>query len=217
MLDLDLSGLFRGGGGGADAPTIEILTVCTGNICRSPLAEQVLRSRLGDLNVSVASAGTHALVDEPMTPDAARLAASLGVPADDSRAHRARWLTDRHLSRVDLVLAMTREHRTHVVELAPARTRSTFTAREFARLAAGVTDADIRRAAHAAGSDPHARVRAALALLGARRGEIDALAHPAEDDVIDPYRRSWRVYEQSAAEMTPGLEAVARVLRAALT
>ena len=216
MLDLDLSGLFRGDGPGGGTSTIEILTVCTGNICRSPLAEQVLRARLADLDVSVASAGTRALIDEPMTAEAARLAASLGVPDDDSRAHRARWLAEPHLARVDLVIAMERAHRTHAVELAPARTRSTFTAREFARLAEGLADADIRSAVDAAGRDPHARVRAALGLLTARRGELEPPADPAADDVIDPYRRSWQVYKQSAGELMPGLDAVARVLRAAL-
>lgn len=216
MLDLDLSALFDAGGAAGGSPRIEVLTVCTGNICRSPLAEQVLRARLADLDVAVASAGTHGLVDQPMTPDAARLAAELGVPADDSAAHRARWLNEEHLARVDLVLAMTREHRAHVVGLAPARLRSTFTAREFARLAADLADADIRSAANAAGTDPHARVRAVLALLAARRGELDAPVDAADDDVIDPYRRSWAVYQQSASEMTPGLDAVARVLRLTL-
>ena len=216
MLDFGLSSLFGARGGAARSPTIDILTVCTGNICRSPLAEQLLRASLAPLDVSVASAGTHAMVDEPMTADAAKLAASLGVPADDSGAHRARWLTERHLSAPDLVLAMTREHRSYAVGLAPSVVRWAFTVREFERLARGVTDDRIREHADAAGADPHARVRAALTLLRARRADIDPPADPADDDVIDPYRRSWQTYELSAAQMMPGIAAVSRVLRVAL-
>ncbi|MFG6404077.1 MULTISPECIES: low molecular weight phosphatase family protein [unclassified Microbacterium] len=216
MLDLDLTSMFRGGGSAGEAPTLEILTVCTGNICRSPLAEQLLRAALAELDVTVASAGTHALVDKPMTREAAKLAASLGVPADDSRAHRARWLTELHLAGPDLVLAMTREHRAYAVGLAPARLRSTFTVREFERLATGIPDADIKVQADAAGPDAHARIRAALTLLRAHRDQVEAPSDPADDDVIDPYRRSWEMYELSAAQMTPGIAQVARVVRAAL-
>lgn len=216
MLDLDLSSLFRGGADAEASPTIEILTVCTGNICRSPLAEQILRAALTPLDVEVSSAGTHALVDKPMTRESAKLAASFGVPAADSKAHRARWLTELHLTGPDLVLAMSREHRTHVVGLAPARMRSTFTVREFERLAKNVGDAEIRDEADAAGADPHARVRAALALLRAHRDRVEAPVDPVDDDVVDPYRRSWDVYQQSATELAPGLAEVAGVLRIAL-
>lgn len=216
MLDLDLTDLFRSGGGAAASPTIEILTVCTGNICRSPLAAQVLRGRLDALDVSVSSAGTHAVVDQHMPREAARLAMSLDVASSEAKAHRARWLTEFHLAGADLVLAMTREHRSHVVSLAPARTRSAFTVREFERLAAGVPDDALRAAADLAGADPHARVRAALGVLAARRGEIEPPVDAASDDVVDPYRRGWEVYEQSAAELLPGLAQVERVIRAAL-
>ncbi|MFL2000035.1 low molecular weight phosphatase family protein [Microbacterium sp. A1-JK] len=216
MLDLDLSSLFRGGGNAEVSPTIEILTVCTGNICRSPLAEQILRAALTPLDVEVSSAGTHALVDKPMTRESAKLAAAFGVPTADSKAHRARWLTELHLTGPDLVLAMSREHRSHVVALAPARVRSAFTVREFERLAKKVGDAEIRDEVEAAGADPHARVRAALALLRAHRDDVDAPVDPADDDVVDPYRRSWDVYQQSATELAPGLAEVARVLRIAL-
>jgi protein-tyrosine phosphatase len=94
--------------------------------------------------------------------------------------------------------------------------RSTFTVREFERLAKNVGDAEIRDEAEAAGDDPHARVRAVLALLRAHRDRVEAPVDPADDDVVDPYRRSWEVYQQSASELAPGLAEVARVLRIAL-
>lgn len=217
MLDLDLSGLFSRDSGAAASPTVEILTVCTGNICRSPLAEQVLRSRLRHLDIAVSSAGTRAMIDSPMTPEAARIAASLGIDADDSAGHRGRWLSERELVSPDLVLAMTREHRRDIVQLAPARVRNAFTVREFERLAKDVPDADIRAAADAAGADPHARLRAALELLNSRRGDIDPPIDPADDDVIDPYRRSWETYQESTRQLLPGLNEVLRVAHTALS
>ncbi|GMA87571.1 hypothetical protein GCM10025868_28210 [Angustibacter aerolatus] len=48
-----------------------VLVVCTGNVCRSPLVERLLRQRLGTDAVDVSSAGTQALVGEPMTDPAA--------------------------------------------------------------------------------------------------------------------------------------------------
>ena len=49
-----------------------ILTVCTGNLCRSPAAERLLASKLGP-TVKVSSAGTHALVGQPISEPMAAL------------------------------------------------------------------------------------------------------------------------------------------------
>lgn len=191
---------------------LEVLTVCTGNICRSPFAEVILRDELGDRGVTAASAGMRALVDRPMTPEAAALARAYGVADELIDAHRARWLDERHLRTPALVLAMTREHRRAVVELSPAATRRTFTVRELARLAAHVTDDDARAVAAGAGTDPSARLQALLAHLVSVRGEVEAPSDPTLDDVVDPYRREWEVYEQMAAELMPALGEAVRLL-----
>jgi protein-tyrosine phosphatase len=193
----------------------EVLTVCTGNICRSPLAEQLLRRDLPEQAV-VTSAGTRGLRSAPMTPEALALADQLGIPTADSTAHRSRFLTEQHLLAPDLIITMTRDHRRMVAELAPSRMRSTFTAREFARLAADITDEEIRDAAgKAPAQTPGARVRAAAALVASRRGMVLPPEKPDDDDVIDPYGRSWKTYELSAAQLTPALIEVVRVLNAA--
>ena len=192
----------------------EVLTVCTGNICRSPLAAELLRARLAPLEVSVLSAGTRGLSDAPMTSEAQLLAVQYGVTADAAASHRSRYLLENHLSSPDLILTMTRDQRRHVAELAPSRLRWTFTAREFARLAADVTDDEIRAATESA-PDASARVRAAILVVAARRGMVMPPANPADDDVIDPYGRSWETYQLSAAQLVPAVEVVARVLRVA--
>lgn len=198
-----------------DAAMLQVLTVCTGNICRSPFAEIILQDELADRGVQASSAGVRALVDNPMTPEAAQLARQYGVPEPLVEGHHARWLNESHLDSPDLVIAMTREHRRAVVELAPAKLRSTFTARELARLAAQVSDADAAAVADAAGTDPRARLATLLAHLVMLRGETDLPGDPAEDDVIDPYRREWSVYEQMASELMPALGEIVRVLHIA--
>lgn len=196
---------------------MEIMTVCTGNICRSPLAELLLATRLADLGAEVHSAGVRGLSAAPMTPEAIDLAIEYGVTEADADAHRSRFLTEAMLVSPDLILAMTREHRREIAELAPARLRSTFTVREFARLAASLSDDDVADAVANAGpgATPGDRVRAAAAAVAGRRGLLPPPADPADDDVIDPYRRDWSVYRTSADQLVPALTEVERVIRIA--
>ncbi|MBN9177771.1 MAG: low molecular weight phosphatase family protein [Microbacterium sp.] len=206
---------------------LDILTVCTGNICRSPLAAELLATRLADLGVTVSSAGTRARDGAPMTPEAQELAAARGIPASLSAEHAARYLTLAHIAGADLVLAMTRDHRREVVELDPSRVRTAFTVRELARLAADVSDEELRAAAGSGssgsgssgpgGADARERFAAALAVVAGRRGLVLPPASPEDDDVIDPYGRSMATYERSADEMAAGLAAAERIARIALS
>jgi protein-tyrosine phosphatase len=195
----------------------EILTVCTGNICRSPLAETLLRTRLAPYAPRISSAGTMGLDSAPMTAEAQHLAVALGVTAEMADQHRSRYLQEGDLRAPDLILAMSREHRRKIVELAPARLRSAFTLREFARLAADTPDGDIAAAALTGGADGSARARAAVAAVAAQRGMSAPPADPAEDDIIDPYRRSWETYQLSASQLVPAADQVVRVMSIAMT
>ncbi len=91
-----------------------ILVVCTGNICRSPVAAALLRERLPGREIS--SAGLSARVREPVHPLAAKLAAEEELDVD---GHRARQLTDRMLSEAELVLVMTSAQRRSMLDRAP--------------------------------------------------------------------------------------------------
>lgn len=96
--------------------SVQILTVCSGNICRSPMAEQILRVQLEPVHgLEVASAGTIGLTGSPMDERAARLAERLG--SRDADAHCARALDIEMVRGSNLVFAMAREHRKAVVEL----------------------------------------------------------------------------------------------------
>jgi protein-tyrosine phosphatase len=102
-----------------------------------------------------------------------------------------------------------------VVELAPSRVGSTFTVREFARLASAIPDDELRAAAAAAAGDDKDRVRAAALGVATYRGIVEPPADPADDDVIDPFRQSWETYEDSAAQLEPAIDEVVRVIRLA--
>ncbi|MDT3346221.1 MULTISPECIES: arsenate reductase/protein-tyrosine-phosphatase family protein [Microbacterium] len=193
---------------------IQILTVCTGNICRSPLAALVLQHRLGDLGVAATSAGVRARQGDRMPREAVELAVAHGVPTEQIAGHGSRYLTEALLREPDLVLAMDRDHRRAIVELAPAKLRTAFTIREFERLAAATSDDAIR--AGATGDDPRDRLRGALAVLAGQRGLVLPPVDPTDDDVVDPYGRSRETYARSDAQLSPGLDAVERVVRLAV-
>ncbi len=89
---------------------MRILLVCTGNTCRSPLAEVLLRRALaeaGVADVAVTSAGTGALGGEPASEGSTLVALENGL---DLTAHRAQVVTREMLADTDLVLTMGRAH-----------------------------------------------------------------------------------------------------------
>lgn len=195
--------------------TFSILTVCSGNICRSPLAEQLLRAGLAPWpQVSVSSAGTVGLTGESMPGQAAALSRQYG---GDPSAHVARELTAQHLADADLVFAMSREHRRAIVELSPRAIRYTFTIREFARLISDITDADLDDAAELPLADSAARFATLVELAASMRGAVPPAASPDDDDVVDPYRRSDETYAESARQLVPAINAVVSLFTRAAT
>lgn len=172
------------------APVFTVLLTCTGNICRSALAENLSRAYLAREHPAVAdrfrfaSAGTGAVVDSAMHPDSARVLQDLGGV---SEGFRARQLTERIVGEADLVLTMTREHRRLVLERAPRMLSRTFTLREAAALA-GLIDRDAARSEDAV---ERAReiVRALADARSRRRGSVD-------DDVRDPIGQPFAVHDE---------------------
>lgn len=112
-----------------------ILVVCTGNICRSPIAEELLRRelvrRFGAAAPDVSSAGTIAWDGNPATPETVIAARERGV---EIQGHRARGLTRAMVDEADLVLCMAAEHRRSVIDASPAAADRTFALKELVRL-----------------------------------------------------------------------------------
>lgn len=189
--------------------TFTILTVCTGNICRSPQAEQLLRSGFSDVSEQfaewetpvISSAGTHALAGGAMPVEAAALSREYGGIPDH---HAARTLTPELIEQADLVLAMAREHRSAIVRLVPRANRKVFTLREFARIVTGLQESP--GTVTTADTDPTTW----LARAAQHRGYFTAPI--SDDDVIDPYRRSNAVYAESAAQIAPAVKQIVTAL-----
>lgn len=164
--------------------TFRVLHVCTGNICRSPMAEHLMRTglqqRLGGAAgaFEIGSAGTWGHEGSPMESFALSTLAGLQV---DGSAFTARELVAEHVAGADLVLAATREHRAAAVVLQPRAARRTFTLREFDRLLSGV-DVSLLPT-----GDPVARAHALVLAAAGQRGIIRP-DRPTDDDLVDPYQ-----------------------------
>jgi protein-tyrosine phosphatase len=186
----------------ASGHAFSILTVCTGNVCRSPAVERLLTQKLGS-GISVSSAGTHALVGHPISQPMAMLLRKSG--ADDG-AFAARQLTENLVKKADLVLTLTRAQRSFVVDLWPSAVRRAFTVREFARLLKQVDTSAIPY------GTPEERLQAAMPLVLTTRGVWRTSAE--DDDIVDPYRLSDQVYAASFAEITAAVNVIAATITA---
>lgn len=117
-----------------------ILTVCTGNICRSPMAEIMLRRAFDEAgladDVAVDSAGTTGWeAGRPIDRRAAAKLASLGLLSD---SHRARQFEESWYRGRDLILALDLDHHEELRSAAPHGTRDRIRLlREFDRSMAG--------------------------------------------------------------------------------
>jgi protein-tyrosine phosphatase len=91
-----------------------ILVVCIGNICRSPMAEALLKQALPACTIS--SAGLGALVGLQADPHAQTVMRARGL---DISEHRARQVEDRMLNEADLVFVMDQKQKQHIENAFP--------------------------------------------------------------------------------------------------
>lgn len=163
-----------------------ILTICTANICRSPMMEILLRDRLDPQRFEIASAGVRgwdaAPVDSMVVLELARL-------GHEATGHQSRALDVHHIEQADLVLTAAREHRGSVLAMSPRALRKTFTLREFAALIEDVESDSLEELV----SDASRRRSAA----------------PSDVDLPDPYMQDPRIHHQVADEIAAAVDTVA--------
>jgi protein-tyrosine phosphatase len=171
---------------------LRLLIVCTGNICRSPIADGLLVTRLVPLGggIEVRSAGTWGRKGSPATPEAVSAAAQHGI---DIQAHRSSTFTADLADRADLIITMTSEQAEEVLAEAPDAGPKTFTLKELVAILRSLPpvpsgnptrDGLLRRIADAAGARSAAGYGA-----------------PADLDVADPLGLSETMYRAIAKEL----------------
>jgi protein-tyrosine phosphatase len=169
-----------------------ILVVCTGNICRSPIAEGVLRAefgrRLSERAPEVISAGTAGWEGSPAMPESVDAAAERGADISEHVAHR---LASHDIERADLIIGMSSEHRDDVVRSTPGAAQKTFTLKELVRLLEELPPVESTSAD--AASSWLLRVRQAQDL---RRSGF--AGNPQDEDVADPLGLPFESYRAVA-------------------
>ncbi|MBU1670223.1 MAG: hypothetical protein KKF41_12740 [Actinobacteria bacterium] len=176
-----------------------LLFVCTGNICRSPMAEGLAKHWLEQDypgtagEVTVASAGVSALVGEGPTAEATAVMASRGI---DIEAHRARDVERGMLEESSLVLTMEDRQTRHARSIAPAAdVHNLLRAAEVAgNLRAGPGGLS-------GAGGPKERLGLLLESLGEVEREGLWLLEPGAYDVEDPYGRARDFYEWAACRL----------------
>lgn len=168
---------------------MNLLFVCTGNLCRSPFGERRTLELVGSAGgpLVVHSAGIRAVVGAPMHPDTAQVLAEHGGSAE---GHTARQLTREAVEHADLVLTMTTDHRTATLERSPTSLRRTFTLLEVV----GLLDVLDPREDPANGpGDAHLR---AMVDRLARGRSLLRRPHHGFADVPDPIGRPLEVHRE---------------------
>ncbi len=110
-----------------------ILFVCTGNSCRSVMAEGLMKKylkALGKNDIMVRSAGVRALEDYPPTGETVEVMNKEGV---DMGGFRSSALTEDAIKSADLILVMEAMHKDEVLRRAPEASAKTFLLKEYGR------------------------------------------------------------------------------------
>lgn len=191
-----------------------ILLVCAANVCRSPLAELLLRDGLGaGLDVRIASAGT-------MTSGGSEICSLVeqfredAAWGDEARAHRSVRIEPGMLEQAALILVASRDVRSEVVRSVPEVRGRTYTLREAAYLGNGFDPATQPRhlgtvARYAAHLDRSRVVRGSVPT--GRRGWRPG-RHDDGPDVIDGHGRSRWAHRGAITQVAEATASVVRQL-----
>ncbi len=166
----------------------KILIVCTGNICRSPMAEAFLRVKLNDagLDFDISSAG---ILNQDRKPPqkAIEVMRTFGLDISD---HSSRLLETIDIEEFDLIFGMAKEHVRDIAVLAKNKLKHTFTIKEFVQRASNVGPKRITES-----------MDDWLSLVVQGRRSEELLGADLEMDVVDPFDKGGDAFRDVAAEL----------------
>jgi protein-tyrosine phosphatase len=178
---------------------VNVLIVCTANVCRSPVAAVMLRRQLERLGVaaSVRSAG-FLEAGHRCPPEVVEELARRGLAIGD---HASTVLNLDLIDGADLILGMERRHVRDVILSAPDAAARTFTLKELVRRGEQLTE-------------PRAGVplNTWLEDVAAGRGPSDLVGQARADDTVDPFGGSRRAYRETVTEIDDLSTRLARLL-----
>ena len=178
-----------------------IVAVCTGNVCRSPYMERLLQKLVGN-SYEVVSAGTGALVGDPMDPLSAKLLEEQGISA---QRFISQQLTEDLVADASLILTATRDHRREVVQLAPVGLKKTFALGDLAHAVSELPAEAVK------GAPGRERLVTLLEAVELYRPQLNVL--PAESvDIVDPFKEDETVFRTMQKQTDPQVQMLARGL-----
>lgn len=168
--------------------------VCTGNLCRSPMAEGVFRHAVqqrGGCDIEVASSGTWAYWGNPATDEAIEVLRSRGI---DISGHQSRGMDPKELKQADVIVGMTSVHRREILQVAPEVAPKLVLLKELVEVA---LDGDL----------PDSSEARLERLLGAPRPKWRRAL-----DLDDPIGKPIGAYERTVAHIEMGVEVLVTAL-----
>jgi uracil phosphoribosyltransferase len=187
--------------------SINVLFVCTGNTCRSPMAAAIAEQLFDEAAIPgvILSAGVSVYGASPASRHAVRVMKSAGL---DIARHVSRPVSPKMAEHADLILAMTRRHKDMLLELFPQAQGKAFTLAEFA--VSGRSKAENRKAERRGDAAGAGRSKSESWVL-----EPHACAAGTDEyaDIPDPYGGSRADYEYCAQTIRDYLEKVVVKIR----